>query len=189
MRKRFIIPAVLAMGVLFIRADCDLVSFDAQPLIVTATWQKIYDIDSNNTSYSKVETINVAQLYADAGINSNNIQETSLQIVEVVITENNTGDSTTATGFLQFRNAASSGAWTQLASFSNVNLNSILNQPINPFTAVRLGVDGAAATAFSNLFAQSPPPMISADFAGSVNTPPVDFKARVVIKIQVKFTN
>jgi len=188
MKKRHILPVYLILGFLFIRSNCDIISFDQQPLVVTVVFESTHRALSPSTFFSSVEPANFADLYSQAGINMDQISEVTIELIEVVITNNNTGPNTTASANLAYRESGPLTTEYNLASFQDVNLNSVLNQPITPFTAIGLGVNETGINQLKSTLSEVPPPNIVYIDSGSVNEGVVDFTATVKVKVQVKYT-
>ena len=165
--------------------QCKIIDFSDQDIFVTITIEKPYNISSNSTSFSDSTFLNLAAAYADAEVEPEKVTGVKLSSLEVEITENSTGSNTTASGNISFMETG--GTQYSLATFSNVNLNSVLNNPITPFSvSSQLTMEPGGVSQFTNIVQQIPPPAIMFYITGTVNQPPVNFKAKLVVKIQVR---
>jgi hypothetical protein len=183
MAKRTSVLVILILSLFVLQ--CKIIEFDEEDIFVTVTIEKNYPISSNSSSFSESETINLAAEYSDAGVDPEEIDSVYITTMEVNITENSTGSNTTATGAISF--TVNGGSDIALATFSNVNLNDVLNVPITPFSVLsQLTMVSAGVTQFTNAVQQIPPPTLTFYINGTVNQPPVNFKANLKVVIQLK---
>jgi len=185
MIKRNLIVAMVVLSIFALQLQCKIVDFKPQSVFVTVTLEKMFHVASTTSSFSKSQVLPLADAYE--GIAVQNIEAVNLVAVAVMITRNGTGAGTTASGQILFANAATPLQQQTLASFTNVNLNQVLNNPITPFSAqalLNMNPDGVAD--FLLLVSQVPPATLILYFNGSVNQPPVDFDANVKITLQLK---
>ena len=189
MKTRHLIPAYVAIALLFLRADCNFVSFDQKPLALTVNIDKIFHMQSASGTDTKSAVVNMAQLYLDAGVDDpTKISDVTTELISITILENNTGASTTASGNLQFQESLPGATIYPLANFTNLNLNSVLNAPITPFgTGAALGVNLLSVNALTTAIKKIPPTTLTLYFTGSAANGPIDFKAHVVCKLQAKY--
>ena len=185
MLKRISILAIVVIFLLLLQIQCNLIDFGGGTIFVTATFDQVFFVNSASTSYIEMETINLADVFDDAGINPAEVGAVNLVEFEIIVLRNGTGSGTTASGEILFTESGTSASSTVLAAFTNINLNTVLNNPITPFNYSGL-MNTSGVTAFKALATQMPPPSIDFLLAGTVNSPPVDFDARVRIVLQVR---
>lgn len=167
--------------------NCKLIGFAGETIFIDVTLDETYNVQSNSSSYDGEQQIDLAQTYADADVTPQEIVGVELELFEITITENNTGANTTANGKVYFRNGAAGSQEYLLASFADQNLNQILNQPITPFSiANKLEINPVGLQQLKALLLAVPPPTIVFRMTGTTNNPPVDFKAKVNIDLQVE---
>ena len=165
--------------------QCKIIEFGEEDIFITVAIEKNYPIISNSSSFSESETINLAAEYSDADVDPAEIDTVFITTMEVKITENSTGSNTTASGDISF--SVNGGSSIDLASFENVNLNSVLNAPIDPFSDLNpLTMAPGGVTQFTDSIEQIPPPTLTFYISGTVNQPPVNFIADLKVVIQVK---
>lgn len=171
--------------------QCKLISIpeDADPIVVSIQQTMEGDATGQTHDYSSNSTIDINQILSDAGVNPDNIVEVSLINVQFIITENRTGDQTEADGEIRFGNAADGAPSQLLANFPRINLNAILNTPINPFAvgAEHLILDATGVRQLKTLLSQRPPVSIIFGLAGSTNQPPIDFSYHLIVDFQVSY--
>ncbi len=185
MINRSLTLAILILCSLLLPIQCNIIDFGGGTIFVTASFDRTFTVNSTSTSYSEEVTINLANVYDDAEINPDDVKAINLTEFEIIILRNGTSSSTTASGEILFRESGSPAPGTLLAGFTNVNLNSVLNDPITPFTYSGL-LSASGVTAFKSLVVQTPPPNIVFSLSGTVNSPPVDFDAQLRIVLQVR---
>ncbi|HDL19285.1 MAG TPA: hypothetical protein ENH29_09540 [Bacteroidetes bacterium] len=189
MKTRIVASLTILSVLAILLVNCKLIGFAGETIFVEVTLDEEYHVQSNSSSYDGEQQINLAQTYADAGVTPQEIVGVELQLLEIIITENNTGDNTTANGSVYFRNSAAGSQEYLLAGFVNQNLNQVLNQPITPFSiANELQINPAGVQQLKTMLLSVPPPTLVFRMAGTANNPPVNFKARVNIDLQVEKT-
>ncbi len=164
--------------------SCKLVDFTGQNIYLTFTLDRAFDVVYSGDRFGGADQVDLHEVFGDLDFAS--VEGISISAIEVTITRNNTGPNTTASGQIAF-NRVSSPFPTDivLASFSNVNLNSVLNRTMSPFgTPPLLDVSAAGINQFKAVAASMP--VIRLGFSGRVSSPPVDFSARISIVFQVK---
>ena len=170
--------------------QCKLIAIpeDAQPIVVSIQ-QVMEGSATGQAAYSSESVIDVSQLLSDAGVDPNNIVEVNLINVQVLITENRTGDQTETDGTIMVGNAADGTPNQLLASFPMTNLNSILNVPVNPFAvgAQLLTLDLTGVQSLKVLLNQRPPVSIIFGITGTANQPPIDFSYHIIVDFQVSY--
>lgn len=184
MIKRISILTILAIFLLLLQMQCNLIDFGGGTVLVNATFDQVFLVNSSSTSYIETGSINLASVYDDAGIDPGDVRAVNLVEFEIEVLRNGTGSNTTASGSVLFAQSGVAGT-TLLAGFSDINLNSVLNNPISPFNYTGL-MNTSGVTAFKALASQMPPPSIVFVVAGTVNSPPVDFDVRIRIVLQVR---
>ncbi len=185
MIKRILILPILVIFLLLLQIQCNIIDFGSGTVYVTATFDQDFFVNSSSTSYSETESVNLADVYDDAGINPADVGAVNLVEFEIEVLRNGTGSSTTASGSVLFKESGSPLSATLLAGFTDINLNSVLNNPISPFNYPGL-MNTSGVAAFKTLVTQMPPPSIDFNLSGTVNSPPVDFDARIRIVLQVR---
>ena len=184
MIKRISILTISVIFLLLLQIQCNLIDFGGGTVFVSATFDQVFFVNSTSTSYNETESINLATIFDDAGIDPGEVREVNLVEFEIEVRRNGTGSTTTASGDVLFKKSGSPGSATLLASFTDINLNSVLNNPITPFNYSGL-MSTSGVTAFKALAVQMPPATIDFLLSGTVNSPPVDFDVRIRIVLQV----
>jgi len=177
-----------SLFLLLLNIHCKIVDFKGEDVVVTVTVTKIYNLFESSTTFNESGDVNLAKEYQDAGVDPDKIDTVKVVNIEVTVTENNTGSNTTASGNVSYKEKLSPVGPINLASFTNVNLNDVLNNPITPFTVLTtLTVDPVGIAALTASLSKTPPPTLEIIFSGSVNSPPVDFTVEITIKLQVEY--
>ena len=180
-KGRILVALVFLMTAAF---GCKVVNFAGEDIFLTFTIDRTFDVSDSGTAFNSSVQVDLQDVFGDIDFAS--VEEISISAIELTVTRNNTGPSTTASGRIAF-NRVDSPFPTDivLATFSNVNLNSVLGTPMTPFGALALLDINAAGIAQFRAAAASVP-VIRLSVSGTVSNPPVDFSGRVVLVMQVK---
>ena len=168
--------------------QCKIVDFGERGTNILVHVDRVYHAQENTSSYTKMDVINFQEEYDNAGVNPDEVLKIILSNVQIIIERNGTGATTQADGEIWFQLQAPGQTQYKLASFPMTNLNSILNVPINPFAvgAANLTLDPTGVQQLKQLLTQSQAPSIVFYFQGDVNSPPIDFDARLIVDLIVE---
>lgn len=173
---------------LLLNIQCKIVDFKGEDVVVTVTVTKTYHILTSSDTFDKSGDINLAKEYQDAGVDPSKIDTVKVVNIAVTVTENFTGSNTTASGNVSFKEKSSPGGFINLASFTDINLNDVLNNPITPFTLLTtLTVDPVGMAALPASLSKTPPPTLEIKFSGSASSSTIDFTVEVTITLQVEY--
>jgi hypothetical protein len=183
MRRVILLPAIV-FAILALYSGCKIINFDAQTLYVTVAVDEDFHVQSSSTEFDETEEVNLADAFAD--LEMDQVDSIYVQMVSIIVTRNGTGPNTSASGTLKFEDISSTGA-VVLGNFDNVNLDSVLNEPIDPFSLLSmLNLNAQGVTKLEDMVQQIPPPIIRIYFSGTINQPPVDFDCTVHLEFLVK---
>ena len=186
MKKYFRIIITIFAVFALMQMSCKILSFEGNPLVVNIAIEEDFHVIGGNLSYNLNETVNLASLLEDNDISTDDIEEVVINNIQVIVSENNTVAGSQLTLLRIFFTPAGG----ILASLSSpVDINTILNNPIDPYsTAATLGIDPAGVALLTDALNMSPPPTITLMLRVDVSAAPVDFKAKVIVAFQVKYT-
>lgn len=190
MKIRYFILVTLLLAIIILQLQCKILSFENKPLAVDVTIEQEFHVSTNKTSFNQTNTIDLAAQYQAAGVPTENIQEAIVKNIEILISDNKTSPNIKiSSGMITMTKVGELDSYI-LANFPlNLVINDVLNQPIDPFTtAVTLGVSNDGITKLKEWLETSPPPVIRITMNLTLSgTPPVDFKAKVTLSLQVKY--
>jgi|GEM_PF-3626597 hypothetical protein len=178
---------LILVGAFAFLAGCKIVSFQAQDVYVTGTIDRTFEVSSAQSSYFTSQTVNLEEIFGD--VDFAEVEEVILANIELTVIRNNMGPNTTASGVVAFNvpdNPLPSNV--VLATFSNVNIQQVLNTPMTPYGALALlSINSNGVTQFHQAAAQSS--RITFYVSGTVNSPPVDFEARLRVTVQLRLAS
>ncbi len=188
MKKYFKTIVTIFVIVILSQLSCKILEFENNPLVIDITLEKDYHVQGSGTTYNRIETISLSDLFTDNDIPQDSIQDISVKNIQVLITENHTAAGSQLT-YMQITFSPNGVNFYNLANLlSPVDINTILNNPIDPFsTAASLGLNPAGIDQLLTALETSPPPNITLNLSTTVSIAPVDFKANVIIALQVKY--
>lgn len=176
----------------FFTIQCKIVDFGERGTNIFVNIERFYEAQESSSSYAKMDFVDIQAEYDNAGVDPNDVRRVTLSNVQIIIESNSTGDATEADGEIWFRLQSPGQPDYKLASFPMTNLNSILNVPIDPFAvgATHLTLETTGVTKLKEFLLFNPAPTIVFYFRGNVNTPPIDFDARLIVDliVEVKIT-
>ena len=185
-----IFSLILILGLFTIQ--CKIIGFGESGTNILIHIDRFYQAQENTSSYAKMDFVNIQEEYDNAGVNPEEVLKVTLSNVQIIIERNGTTATTEADGEVWFQLQAPGQSQFKLASFPMTNLNSILNVPINPFAvgAANLTLDPTGVQQLKQLLLQLQAPTIVFYFRGDVNSPPIDFDARLIVDliVEVKVT-
>lgn len=165
-------------------SSCKIVSFDKQTFFVTITLEELFDLQSGNTSYMEMGTVDLGGEFSDVELAD--VVGITIVDIQVTIIENNTSATTSTSGNVYFNNLTTPlGTDVLLASFSNININANLNNPLN-FANNLLNINALGVAALETQANQTPPPELKFVVSGAVNNPPVDLVVNVLVTFQLE---
>jgi len=188
MKKYFKAIVTIFVIVILSQLSCKILEFENNPLVIDITIEEDFHVQSNGTVFNKDEIVSLSDLYADSGIPLDSIQDVSVKNIRIIISENHTAAGSQLT-FLQITFSPNLVNSYSLANMSSpVAINAILDNPIDPFSLVgTLGLNPAGIAQLTSALETSPPPNIRLTLNTTVSAAPVDFKANVIISLQVKY--
>lgn len=185
MKKYYRIIITIFAVFALLQMSCKILSFEGNPLVIDITLEEEFHVQGGLTRNMN-KLVNLASLFEGDNIPIEDIEEVIVKNIQIEITENSTiaGSQLTA---LQISFTPNGGVLANLPSL--VDINTILNNPIDPYSAgATLGVNPAGIDLLTDALNMSPPPTITLSLYVSVSEAPVNFKANVIIALQVKYT-